>query len=354
MAKKKKVTKTGHKKFSKAKRCLLLTICIVVTVGVAAVVWGVIAAHSEFDQESSITLIIPQESTDAAIGDSLKTRLGDDFGPTVYRLWALRGGEPQKASGIYVVSPGDKAWSVAGRIKSGSSSPVRVTFNNIRLMSDLAERISSKFLWSSDDFLKACDAVLPTYGFSYNQYPAAFIPDTYEFYASATPEEVVEKLVGYRNRFWTDERRMEASTLGLTPVEVATLASIVEEESNSPEERPVIARLYLNRLDKGMKLQADPTVKYALGDFSIRRLYEKQLFTPSPYNTYYTNGLPPGPIRIPEISTVKAVLNAPANDYIYMCAKPGGEGTHNFTSDYKEHLRNARAYQSWLDSIKLQ
>lgn len=340
--------KPAKKKINKGK-CLLWTCVIIAVAAATGCLWGWNAAHREFESPRPVTLIIPQGATDAAVGDSLKTVLGD-FGVTVYRLWAFRGGNPEKAHGVYRISQGDKAWSVAGRIKDGRSSTVRVTFNNIRTMADLADRISASFPWSAADFLEASESVAKSLGYSAAQQPALYIPDTYEFYASATPAEVVEKLASYNTRFWSQERMEKARELGLTPQDAVTLASIVEEESNNTTERPVIARLYLNRLDRKMRLQADPTVKFAFGDFSIRRLNETHLSVESPYNTYKVNGLPPGPIRIPERATVDAVLNAPANDYLYMCAKPDNSGTHNFAHDYETHLRNARAYRAWLDS----
>lgn len=329
-------------------KCLMLTAIIVVVIAGALVFWGYRAAYSTFDSSESVTVIIPDDATDVQVGDSLKCRLGD-YGTTVYRLWSLRGGNPLKAAGVYNIVTGDKAWSVASRILSGRSSTVKVTFNNVRLMDDLANRVAKAFPWSAGDFLAACDSLLPKHGFGINQFQAAFLPDTYEFYASAKPDEVVLRLLDYRNLFWTDERREKARKEGLTPIEVAVLASIVEEESNNRDERPVIARLYMNRLKQGMKLQADPTVRYALQDFTIRRI-TNPTGVDSPYNTYLNFGLPPGPIRVPEKSTLDAVLNSSPNNYLYMCAKPDMSGTHNFTDSYSRHMQNARLYHDWLDS----
>ncbi len=160
---------------------------------------------------------------------------------------------------------------------------------------------------------------------------------------------MVRRLLDYRNRFWSKERRSKAASLGLTPSQVATIASIVEEETAKADEKPKVARLYLNRLKKGIKLQADPTVKFATGDFTLRRITGKHLAIESPYNTYKVNGLPPGPIRIPAAATIDAVLNAPKHDYIYMCAKEDFSGYHNFASDYATHMANARRYQAELN-----
>ena len=216
-------------------------------------------------------------------------------------------------------------------------------------MKQLSERIASQLQCTPDEFMRACEEVLPDSGFSRQNFPAAFIPDSYEFYWSATPANVVRRLLDYRNRFWNKERRAKAKELNLTPAQVATVASIVEEETAKADEKPKVARLYLNRLKKGIKLQADPTVKFASGDFSLRRITGKYLAIESPYNTYKVNGLPPGPIRIPAGSTIDAVLNAPQHDYIYMCAKEDFSGYHNFASDYSTHMANARRYQAELN-----
>lgn len=175
------------------------------------------------------------------------------------------------------------------------------------------------------------------------------MPDTYEFYWNATPNKIIKRLVEYREKFWTDKRKAQAASLGLSPIEATILASIVEEETNKADEKPIVARLYMNRLKKGMLLQADPTVKYAVGNFGLKRILQQHLNIESPYNTYKHPGLPPGPIRIPSGNTIDAVLNAPSNDYIYMCAKEDFSGYHNFTSSYSEHLNNARRYQAVLN-----
>lgn len=337
-------------RLSRAKKYLIITVVIFVIVITSVGWWGYRSVYRTYDGNTEAVVIIPKGSNENAIRDSLDLRLGD-YGATVYRLWSLRGGSPKKAVGVYRIAPGDRAWSVAGRLKAGLSSTVTVTFTSLRLMPELAERIAASFLlWDDDDFMSACDSVLQDAGFDKAEYPAAFWPNTYEFYESATPEDVVKKLLDERNRFWNEERLKKAQALGLTPVQVATVASIVEEESAYTPERPTIARLYLNRLEKGMKLQADPTVKFAIGDFSLRRITSKHIAVESPYNTYSVKGLPPGPIRIVDGATIDAVLYAPRNNYLYMCAKEDFSGRHNFATDYETHLANAKRYQRSLDA----
>ena len=193
-------------------------------------------------------------------------------------------------------------------------------------------------------------ALCAKYGKTPQTIACLLMPDTYEFYWDITPEKTLDRLNDYYEDFWTDKRKSKAEKLGLTPDEVATIASIVEEETVKADERGKVARLYLNRYQQGMRLQADPTVKFALGDFSIKRITVPMTQINSPYNTYRVNGLPPGPIRLPEKSTIDAVLDAPQHDYLYMCARADFSGYHDFTRDYSSHLDNAHRYQDALNS----
>ncbi|MDE6556241.1 MAG: endolytic transglycosylase MltG [Duncaniella sp.] len=295
-------------------------------------------------------IYIPENATRAQVKDSLKTHLGSGMGMRVYTMWRAEGGNPQKSNGAYKVTEGETALKIAHRISTGRQTPVKVSFRGARTMKQVASRIASQLQFDQDSFLEACADVLPEKGFEEEEFIAAFIPDTYEFYWSASPVNVVNRLLDYRNEFWTPERVRKASEMGLSKVEVATIASIVEEETAKSDERPKVARLYLNRLKKGMKLQADPTVKFAVGDFSLRRILGSHLKVDSPYNTYKVNGLPPGPIRMPDAKTLDAVLNAPQHPFIYMCAKEDFSGYHNFATDYDTHLANARRYQAALNA----
>ena len=324
-----------------------LTIALVVVFAGVGTLWMLIG--TKFDRQESVRIYIPRGATDSAVSDTLAGRLGDGFGGRVAWLWRLQGGNPSVAEGSYVVDPGARAIDVSRRLLHGRQTPVRLTFNNIRTFGQLAARLASRMEFTEEEFDAACDSVLPAMGFDRPGYVAAFLPDTYEFYWNAPASAVVSRLADFRSRFWTDERRAQAASLGLTPVEVATVASIVEEETAKADERPMVARLYLNRIARRMPLQADPTVKFAVGDFSLRRITGKHLRVESPYNTYLNPGLPPGPIRIPERATLEAVLAAPAHGYIYMCAKEDFSGRHNFATDYATHLANARRYQAALD-----
>ncbi len=285
---------------------------------------------------------------DCDVRSALTSQLGPSYGSKVYSLWKRLPGSGKRAHGSFVVSDGDKALSVARSIAHGHQVPVRLTFNNIRTPGDMISRISAQLETDSASLAAACDSLLPGMGYSRDQYTAAFIPDTYEFYWTASAPSVVARLVGERDKYWNDDRLAKASAAGLTPAEVHTLASIVASESNKSDEWGKIARLYLNRLAKGMALQADPTVVFALGDFSIRRVTGQHLKVESPYNTYIHRGLPPGPIRMAERAQLDAVLDAPVHDYLYMCAKPDFSGYHNFAKDYNRHRINAARYYSGL------
>jgi UPF0755 protein len=176
-----------------------------------------------------------------------------------------------------------------------------------------------------------------------------FIPNTYEIYWNTNAEEFLQRMKKESDRFWNEDRKAKAQRLRLTKYEVITLASIVEEETNYNPERSRIAGVYLNRIKKGMLLQADPTVKFALRDFTIRRIYNSHLAFVSPYNTYLVKGLPPGPICTPSVKSIDAVLQAEQNEYLYFCASVDSPGTHVFAKTYEQHLLNARRYQKYLN-----
>ncbi len=347
-AERKRRSSSRKKQQSWARRHTLALLVTAVAIPVAVISYLCFFALNTYSGAETM-VYIPRDASKAQIRDSLKTRLGSSDGTRVYMIWKLSGGHERTAHGSYRVEPGESALSIARRIKNGRQTPVRVSFTSVRTLQDLARRVTRNLEITPDEFLEACDKVLPDGGFTREQYPAAFLPDSYEFFWSAGGETVVKRLLEYRNRFWTPERLAAAKRLGLTKVDVATLASIVEEETAKKDERPMVARLYMNRLHDGMRLQADPTVKFAVGDFSLRRITETHLKVKSPYNTYQVSGLPPGPIRVAEASTLDAVLNAPEHPFIYMCAKEDFSGYHNFATDYATHKANAARYRAELN-----
>ncbi len=292
---------------------------------------------------------IPAGASVESIRDSLVSSLGSVDGERVFSLWQLQNGDAAVAHGAYLIADGEYLLKAARRIATGRQTPVNAVWSDARSLDATAERLTSRLECSAEDFVKACDEILPDSGYARAEFMAAFLPNKYEVYWTVSPRDLIGKLLDYRRRFWTEERRQKAAALGLSEVEVATLASIVEEETAKVDERPKIARLYLNRLKQGMMLQADPTVKFAVGDPTLRRISGAHLKCQSPYNTYQNHGLPPGPIRIADQRTIDAVLDAPEHDYIFMCAKEDFSGYHNFAVDYATHQANARRYQAELD-----
>ncbi len=325
----------------KLTRQIITVVCLAFVVLGA---WYFTRIIGRYTGEEAVWVYIPKGATDAQVKDSLVSALGDSFGGSVAML---RSGDSGSAHGAYRIEPGEKAWRVARRIDQALQTPIRVTFNNVRTLSELADRLGARMDFTPEEFLKSTAEICRRDSISIEQLESEFLPDTYETYWTATPPQLMDKMRANYRRFWNAERLAKAKALGLSPLQVETLASIVEEESNRADERGKIARLYLNRLAKGMKLQADPTVKFATGDFAARRITSAMLATQSPYNTYVVNGLPPGIIRLPEARTIDQVLDAPRHSFIYMCAKADGSGYHDFTSDYQTHLKNARAFRQY-------
>ena len=235
-------------------------------------------------------------------------------------------------------------------LKTGQQGTTNITFHNVRLISDLAEKITKNLTITPAEFEASLInfARSNPYGFNKDNIISMFIPNTYEVYTNISSEQLVERMYEEYDKFWTEERRQKAQAIGLTPFEVSTLASIVQAESVREDEAPIIASLYMNRLEKGMPLQADPTLVFAVGDFSLKRVLNEHKEIDSPFNTYKYPGLPPGPINMPMIKSLEAVLNHVDTDYYYMCAKEDFSGRHNFTNDYQEHMRNAARYQRAL------
>ena len=286
------------------------------------------------------------------ITDSIKANVDAKFADRVATMLRLMNANVENREGAFRITEGMSPFTAARRIKNGVQSGIRFTFNNVRTLDEWAARWGETFMGDSDEMLKVLtdSAMCAQFGKTPQTIACLLMPDTYEFYWNITPEKMLARMNDYYNDFWTAERKAKAEKLGLTPDEVATVASIVEEETVKADERGKVARLYLNRYQQGMRLQADPTVKFAIGDFSIKRITVPMTQVSSPYNTYRVNGLPPGPIRMPEKSTIDAVLDAPQHDFIYMCARPDFSGYHDFTRDYASHLDNAHRYQAALNS----
>jgi UPF0755 protein len=228
-------------------------------------------------------------------------------------------------------------------------------FNSVRTLEELAGKLSRQLMCDSISFITLFknDSSVIRLGFMPATFPAIFIPNSYSIYWTTTPSGFLARMKREHELFWNDTRKQKAKSIGLTTDQVATLDSIVQEESNKNDDRAAIAGVYLNRLKKNWPLQADPTIRYALGDFTIRRILTAQLEVDSPYNTYKNAGLPPGPINIPEISALEAVLNYKVHDYFYFSAKEDFSGYSYFAKTLAEHNRNARKYQEALSRMKV-
>jgi len=263
-----------------------------------------------------------------------------------------KAGYPERVlPGRYKIEQGMNNVDLVKMLASGRQEPVRLVINKFRNKYDLFGAIAKRLEADSMRLVQLFtdDKLMRKYGFDAENSLAIIIPNTYEFWWNTSALEFTEKMVKEHNDFWTAERKEKARRLGLKPTQVMTLASIVEEETNHLEEKGAIARVYLNRLNIGMKLQADPTVRFAIGDFTIKRVRGVMLNYPSLYNTYYAEGLPPGPICTPSIATIDAVLNSIPNVYLYFCAREDFSGFHSFAKNYRDHLLNAQRYQKALN-----
>jgi len=300
-------------------------------------------------------IFIPTGSTYNQVIDSLQRNLKIK-NLKVFRWVAEKKNYPSHIKpGKYVFDRNLSYVRLIDILRSGEQTPVHVTFNNIRTIYDLAGKVGgqieadsaqiSAFLSNPDNYTKD--------GFTKENVISVFIPDTYEFYWNTTAEGFYLRMLKEYRKFWNDERTKKAAEINLSPVEVSILASIVDDEVLKKEEKPRIAGVYLNRLRKGMPLQACPTIKFAMNDFTITRVLSKYLEIDSPYNTYKNIGFPPGPIGCPTKEGIDAVLNAEKHDYLYFAAKADFSGYHNFSHTLAEHNRYANEYQRELNKRKI-
>lgn len=257
--------------------------------------------------------------------------------------------------GRYIITEKMSYNDMMNLLRSGSQTPVRVTFNNIRTLADLAGRLGRQLETDSLSIIRFLrdESNYRSDGFRAETVISVFIPDTYEIYWTASPRDLYTKILSEFRLYWNEERIARAKALGLNPVEVSTLASIIDDEVNKSDEKPRIAGVYINRLKRNMPLQACPTIKFALNDFTIRRVLNEHLKVDSPYNTYAHAGLPPGPVRCPTREGIEAVLNAEEHDYIFFVARYDFSGYHHFSTTLREHNNYANRYQEELDKRKI-
>lgn len=254
--------------------------------------------------------------------------------------------------GHYAIEEGVSTLTTFRHIRNGVQAPINLTIPSVRTLERLSEEVSKRLLLSKEDLLKALmdSATCAKYGEDTLNIQCIFIPNTYDIYWDVTVDKFLDRMKTESDKFWNDDRKQKAKAMNMTPEQVITMASIVDEETANDGEKPMVAGMYYNRYKIGMPLQADPTVKYALKEFGLRRILLKHLTVESPYNTYKVIGLPPGPIRIPSVVGIDAVLDHVNHDYLFMCAKEDFSGTHNFAVTYEEHQKNAARYAAALNA----
>lgn len=334
------------------KNKIIKIVAIVFILFIAIIYIKFFTSDTNFDQEE-VYVEIPTGSTYQDV-EKILTPLVKNMSD--FEFIAKRRSYPENVkAGRFLLKKGMSAFQLVGAMRR--NVPVKLAFNNQERLENLCERLSSQIEPDTTKLLAAFrdPEFLKKNGFNNETVFAMFLPNTYEVYWNISAEKFRDKMLEEYNRFWTKERLAKATALNLTPVQVITLASIVHKESVKKSERPTIAGVYLNRLNQGMELQADPTVIYAVklkdNDFNlvIKRVTGDLLYVDSPYNTYRNLGLPPGPIAMPDVDAIDAVLNAEKHDYIYFCASVEKFGYHAFASTYEQHQVNARKYNAWLN-----
>ncbi len=307
------------------------------------------------DNDKPFALLIPPGATFESVMDTLQKHdvVNDE---TSFRFLAKLMKYPERVKvGRYEIRPRMGNREALVKLRNGSQDAMDVTFNSMRQKSDLIQRLGSKFAFSSDSLgtLLNDPATCQKFGFDTTTIVCLFLPNTYKMFWTIKPEALLERMSTEYKKFWTPERQEKAKALGMSQTQVQVLASIVAAETNKRDEQPRVAGVYLNRLKQGIKLEADPTVIFALRDFGIRRLLNRQLAVDSPYNTYRYTGLPPGPINLPAPATIDAVLNAEKHDYLFFVVDARFNGYHTFSKTLAEHMANARLYQQALTRMKI-
>ncbi len=307
------------------------------------------------DKQEPYLLKIPSGSIYSQVADQLYNEKVINDALSFSFVAKLLGYQELVKPGMYQIEPRMSNLDLVRMLRAGRQVPVKVTFNTIRTKEELAEKITANLEVSEEQLLELIqDSVyISSFDFEEETILSLFIPNTYEFWWNTSAEGVIERMNQEYKKFWTEERKAKAKTLGLSQKEVSILASIVQAESQKSDERARIAGVYLNRLRTQMPLQADPTLVFAAGDFSIKRVTAKQIAIDSPYNTYKYAVLPPGPINLPDINSLDAVLNAESHNFFYFCAKEDFSGYHSFAVSYNDHLNNARRYQQALNKANI-
>lgn len=329
---------------------IILSILIIILIAAG---WLAFSPCTQFSEDKVYWFIKTGKSDKTSVISQLieegniKHILAFEYVGNCINLW------PKIKPGKYEIKKGCSLFTFVRMLRNHQQASVNLVITKLRTPGHLAGLISKKFECDSAGFLRFLGKESSLKQYEVDKENILFIvhPNTYTLFWNADPEDILKKIYDYHLDFWNEERKAKAEALGLTPLQVTSLASIVEEETLVNQEKPVIARVYLNRLNKNMPLGADPTVKFATGNFELKRILLKHIneTANSPFNTYTNKGLPPGPICTPQDATIDAVLNPDDNEYLFFCAAPGYKGTHKFAATDKEHLENARTYQQWLN-----
>jgi len=333
----------------------IFTSLAIVVIALALLFSRIFFAKTILPKEDQCVMFIPTGSSYSDVIDTLNSNLFIK-NKLPFNWLAKKKKYPNLIKpGRYVVNHPISINDLIDMLRSGNQSPVRVTFNNIRTMEQLAGRFEKQLETDSIDFM-IFFSDLSNYskdGFTKENIISIFIPNTYEFFWNTDANGIYTRMLREYSRFWTPDRIAKAEKLGLSPKDVSILASIIDDEVTKKEEKPVIAGVYLNRLKRGMPLQACPTIKFAMNDFTITRVLNHHLTIESPYNTYKYRGLPPGPIGCPSIEGIDATLNAENHDYLFFAAKADFSGYHNFSRTLAQHNRYAAEYQRELNRRRI-
>ena len=314
-----------------------------------------LSTATKLNNDEKVLLISDKNANKQFVKKEIHQNLHTTHYTTFLALAELTGYWKSIKPGRYIIKNGMGVFTIFRKLHNGSQDPVKITINKIRTRKDLADYLGKKLESTSNDFSRFMNSndSLSYLGLTKETIFTLVIPNTYEIYWNTNPKSFFNKMNKEANKFWNDRRLDDLQRLGISKEEAITIASIVEEETNDNSEKPIIASVYLNRIKKGMPLGADPTVKYAVGDFAIKRVTLNHInkSASSPYNTYKNKGLPPGPICTPSVASIDAVLKGEKTDYLYFCAKSDFSGSHSFAATAEEHFNNARKYRKALDSL---
>ena len=350
--------RTPKKKKSKFKKFLLLALLLLLIIGSIAgfYLYKILTGVNTWTVDGKPVSVYVPTGTDF---NGLKTILYKN-GLIIHRKnfeWLAEKKQLKEhvKPGRYIVKNGMSNMELVNMLRAGEQVPVKVIFNNVRDIYQLAGKVGEQIEADSVEIIKLLtDSVyLAKMGIKPVYAGTIFIPNTYEFWWNTDADGFIKRMYKEYQKFWTPERINKAEKLGLSRGEIVTLASIVEKETNKNDEKPKIAGVYINRLKKGWRLQADPTLVFAIGDYTIKRVLNKHKLIDSPYNTYKNLGLPPGPICIPSIASIDAVLNYDKTNYLFFCAKDDFSGYHVFAKTHRQHQKNAKKYQKALNERKI-